>query len=141
MSFQKLAVMGAVLMFFFTTSTVYAGLSDLHGWNDTAIYGSSSTASGIDIDGEVGHPVSVRGPSANCEPGGRWTSNTDIKSGQLPPGLSKDYSSGKISGIPTKRGHWIVEMSTSDISCNGQSYLGYTQQLRFHIKGTGRVIQ
>ena len=140
MSFQTLVVMGAVLMFFFTASTVYAGLSNLHGWNDTPIYGNSTTASGIDIDGEVGHPVSVRGPSANCEPGGRWSSDTDVISGQLPPGLSEG-SGGKISGIPTKPGHWIVEVKNSNITCNGQGYKGYTQQLRFHIKGTGRVIQ
>ncbi len=141
MILKKWILPGAFLVIFCAASTVEAGLKNLHGWNDTPIYGNSSTAEGVDIDGEVGHPLSVSGPTANCNDGGRWTSNTDIISGELPPGLSKDGRNGKISGIPTERGHWIVEMENSNIVCDGQGYKGYTQQLRFHIQGSGRVIQ
>ena len=144
MSFQKLVVIGAVLMFFFTASTVYAGLSNLRGWDDTPIYGNSTTASGKDIDGEVGYPIDVYGPTANCEPNGKWSLDVKVSSGTLPPGIFLSTKSGKygdIEGIPTKRGHWIVEMSADNLKCEGKNVFGFTQQLRFHIKGTGRVIQ
>ena len=129
---------------------VYAAkFNNIKGWNYTDVYfdgisGHEGTVSGIDIDGEVGHPVTVGSPTANCQPGGNWTLDIDIASGVLPPGLALSSKSGEygvIKGIPTKRGHWIVEMHAYDFTCEGNSYMGFKQQLRFHIKGTGRVIQ
>ena len=93
-------------IFAFTASTVYAGLNNLHGWKDTPIYGNSTTASGVDIDGEVGHPIYVYGPTANCTPSGNWTLNVKVSSGALPPGVFLSTKSGKyghIEGIPVKR--------------------------------------
>ena len=141
MRFLKL-ISATVMIILFTASMAYAvKFNNLKGWNYTAIYGQSTTASGIDINGEVGHPVTVNGLTANCEPGGSWSANTEIISGEFPPGISKGSGGSKISGIPTQRGHWIVEMRASDLECNGEYFKGFTQQLRFHISGSGRVIQ
>jgi hypothetical protein len=108
------------------------GLYRLNGWN--------GTRSDIDVEGEVGHQLYVSAPTADCEPSNNWSSNTSVSSGSLPPGLSMDEH-GLISGIPTDRGHWIVEMQDSDVECGGQSFEGYTQQLRFHITGSGKVVE
>lgn len=126
----------------------YARLSGTEGWERKTVYfeeyeGLGGKAEDIDIDGEVGHPLSVYGPTANCSTGS-WTVNISVASGTLPPGLavSKESSTfGWIMGIPTERGHWIVTMDVSDNACGGESYEGFTQQLRFHITGTGKVIE
>jgi hypothetical protein len=100
-----------------------------------------------DINGEIGHPVFVGGPRALCinvrgGGAGNWTSYTRVTSGVLPPGLAMQ-NSGDITGIPTARGHWIVTVSMSGLVCNGLTYsnFDFQQQLRFHITGTGEVIQ
>jgi len=113
-------------MLIFTVSTAYAGLNSVHAWNDTPVIGDSNITSGIDIDGEVGHRLTVGGPTANCQPADKWSSSMEAASGELPPGLAKQ-SNGDITGIPTQRGHWIVEMRVYNLS--------------FHISGSGRVIQ
>ena len=101
-----------------------------HGWY----------AAGTDIDGEVGHRLSVSGPTLHCPPSGDWAAHNEVISGSLPSGL-KLNDDWTISGIPTERGHWVVTMKVSNIMCSGQPYSGYTQELRFHISGTGKVIQ
>ena len=118
-----------------------AGLSSLTGWNG-AYYDNAGHASAIDINGEIGHPLFVKGSTANCTPGD-WTANNSVVSGSLPPGVVLGYQGehGGIGGIPTRRGHFIVTMAKKDISCNGKSYLGFTQELRFHITGSGEVVQ
>ena len=121
-----------------------------------------------DVNGEVGHPISVYGPRGGGDCRGGWNAFTGLHSGRLPPGLSVD-DSGDITGIPTERGHWIVTMRISNIQCNGHRYLlsgvpdvvvtqdGYwgnveeckengnnfcsLSTIRFHITGSGRVIQ
>ena len=67
-----------VLMIFFTASMVEASFTDIQGWNFTNVFfsgvsGETGRVSGIDIDGEVGHPLSVNGPRASCKPGGNWS--------------------------------------------------------------------
>jgi hypothetical protein len=74
-----------------------------------------------DVNGEVGHPLTVNGPRGGHECNGGWNGDTGIASGQLPPGLSED-NNGDISGIPTERGHWIVTMKLQNIRCNGHRY-------------------
>ena len=147
---RSLKLMSAVvIMIFFTVSLGYAKFNNIKGWNHTEVWfsgasGEEGNVSGIDIDGEVGHPVHVGSPRANCEPGGDWTLSVEVQSGTLPPGLSLSTRSGEygqIKGIPTKRGHWIVEMRAYNLKCLGKNYMGFTQQLRFHISGSGRVIQ
>lgn len=99
-----------------------------------------------DIDGEVGHRLYVGGPRAKCIEckgcdAGSWTSSWTVVSGSFPPGLSWG-DAASISGIPSERGHWIVKVKLYNIRCNGGDYDGccsFTQELRFHIKGTGKV--
>ncbi|HEX8925291.1 MAG TPA: hypothetical protein VF786_05835 [Terriglobales bacterium] len=109
------------------------GLYSLSGWQGVRY--------DVDINGEVGHQLYVSNPTARCEPSRHWSGDAQIVSGALPSGLSMDYSTMRISGIPTERGHWIVKMKLSNVQCGGSYYEGFTQELRFHITGTGRVIQ
>jgi len=128
----------------------FAGqLTAVRGWNESPTFydgleSHEGTATDIDIDGEVGHPIFVSGPTAHCEPTLNWNLNLEVASGVLPPGVTlvMDGSGyGSIQGIPTKRGHWIVSMRTSHLTCDESSFMGFTQQVRFHITGTGDVIQ
>jgi|GEM_PF-2268753 len=94
-----------------------------------------------DINGEVGHSLFVSSPRARCLPG-QWTANRYIVSGTLPPGLTLNSGPSTITGIPTERGHWIVKIKMYDISCNDKNFDGccsFTQELRFHISGSGKV--
>ena len=104
------------------------GITD--GWN----YGNG------DVNGEVGHRLYVDSPKGKCLPGRNWYADTSIVSGTLPQGLTMN-NVGVISGIPTERGHWIVRLRKYNIQCEGKYYKDYEQELRFHIKGTGKVIQ
>ena len=107
------------------------GLYNLVGWNDYL----------SDINGEVGHPLSVSAPTARCAPSGNWTTSGGyVASGTLPPGLTMATSPPYISGIPRERGHWIVRMKVDTVMCNGLSYKGIDQELRFHITGSGKVV-
>lgn len=108
------------------------GLYRLNGWN--------GSTSGIDIEGEIGHPLTVNGPTADCEPSRDWSGDQRINSGKLPPGLTMDDKSGGITGIPTVRNHFVVEVELYNVQCGGNSYRGFTQELRFHITGTGKVV-
>lgn len=108
------------------------GLHNLNGWY--------STRADADVNGEVGHPLTVGGPTANCVPGRNWSEDNRVASGALPPGLALG-SGGDVSGIPTERGHWIVEMQLYNVQCGGSSYQGFTQTLRFHITGSGKVVE
>jgi len=113
-----------------------AGLYTVEGWNASCMYDHCST----DIDGKVGYPLFVNGPRANCIPSGHWsTSRERITSGTLPPGLTIQESAAHIKGIPEKRGHWIVHIKVDHLYCNGKSYSGFDEELRFHITGSGRV--
>jgi len=109
------------------------GLYSLTGW-----YGSSW---GVDINGEVGHPLTIGGPTANCVPGRNWSAATRIVSGELPPGLTLNDAPWTITGIPTQRGHWILKIELYNVQCNGQGYQGLTQELRIHISGSGKVVE
>ena len=133
-----------VIVFCWVPRSGYAGISDMSGWDykelDYYTNPEKWTALDSDINGEVGHPLTVHGPEAHCPPSGHWSAHGHVLSGTLPSGLelNDDWS---ISGIPTERGHWIVTMEVFDIQCNGESYKSFTQQLRFHITGTGKVIE
>lgn len=108
-----------------------SGLYNLTGWNQWT----------ADINGEVGYPLNIGAPTANCRPSRNWTLRAEIVSGQLPPGIEMRYSDYQISGIPTDRGHYIVMMRVYDVQCEGKYYEGFTQELRFHITGSGRVVR
>jgi len=116
-------------------------------WTTTAkpgIYGVQTWRAG-DVDGEVGHPLYLGNPTMHCLPARQWTGNVRVVSGQLPPGITIDDRNMGISGIPTERGHWIVRVELYDINCNGETYqvfdhLRFTD-IRFHIGGSGRVVQ
>lgn len=100
------------------------------GWNDWK----------SDIDGQIGYPLYVSPPGAFCRPSLKWTSNTSIVSGTLPPGIAfKEGSGSALSGTPTERGHWIVKLRLSNIQCEGSYYKDFEQELRFHITGSGKV--
>lgn len=107
----------------------FYGVTSRWGYND-------------DIEGKVGYQLAVSGPRARCEPDRNWSANLSITTGVLPPGLSMD-SSGAITGIPTQRGNWIVTMHMGPVTCGGSTYndAAFDQQLRFHIGGTGEVVQ
>ena len=71
------------------------GMSGLTGWyGQSAWYNEDrkiNVATGVDINGEVGHPLNVGGPGAWCIGAGgareNWTGNQRVGSGQLPPGM------------------------------------------------------
>lgn len=95
---------------------------------------------GVDIDGQVGYPLNVQGLTANCTPDGRWEiTDPIIISGSLPPGMKLNSRTSAITGIPEKRGHWIVEIRIDPVYCGGLDFFGIKQQLRFHITGSGSV--
>jgi hypothetical protein len=106
--------------------------------DDPGLYGLEYY--GGDINGEIGHPLGVSQPRARCEPDHNWTADDRIISGTLPPGLTVQ-SNGSISGIPTERGHWIVKQEIYNIRCAGESWQGSVREIRFHITGSGKVVQ
>jgi hypothetical protein len=101
--------------------------------------GNSAYPTEIDIDGTVGHPLTVGSMRARAV--GGWTANISVVTGELPPGLSfdqRDY----ITGIPTERGHWIVHLKASNLRTgvnNEYSFEDVHVILRFHITGSGEV--
>jgi hypothetical protein len=122
----------------------HPGLYDLTGWGGNSVsYDSQRRAdvAALDINGEVGHPIYQSGPVARCVPGPNWSNSQRIVSGSLPPGVDFEVSTKAIQGIPTERGHWIVKVELYAIRCNyDTSIVGFTQELRFHITGTGKVV-
>jgi hypothetical protein len=122
------------------------GLYNVIGWAGQGCFNMSGggstqgTCNGVDLYGDVGHPMGVSGPTARCVPSQQWSGNASIDSGALPPGLSFD-NSDNVTGIPTSGGHWIVEMTMGAMSCGGTSYIGFKQELRFHIGGGGKVVE
>ena len=134
----------------------HGGLSQVQGWGgafvDIPVTGtfpnylvragenSGRVEEVKDINGQVGHPLSVSRPTAYCLPGGAWGGTPVVVSGELPRGLSL-ASDGEIRGIPEERGHWIVTLAMTNLTCLGASHGRFQQQLRFHITGSGRVIQ
>lgn len=120
-----------------------SGMSGLTGWNGWDTWYDSANqirvAAGMDINGEVGHPLFVGGCRTNCEPGGNWTANHRVIKGTFPPGIDFTSNSSAIEGIPRERGHWIVQVEIYDVICNGVHYVNVRQELRFHITGTGTV--
>jgi hypothetical protein len=119
------------------------GLYSCMGWNSSSVYfspGQDGTAGDIDVNGEVGFPLTVWGPTASVEPQGTgWScSGFDITSGTLPPGLSMG-SDGRITGIPGERGHWIVTLQVTNPHVGETTYHSWHQQVRFHITGSGKV--
>ena len=119
------------------------GMYGLKGWNFAEIWGEQ--AADVDVNGEVGHPVHVWGPQCNCVTNAGksqpWSGDTRIVSASgLPPGL--EFRDGDhIKGIPKERGHWIVTLELYNLECGGNHYKGFRQEVRFHITGTGKVIQ
>lgn len=95
-----------------------------------------------DIKGEVGHGLSIVGPRTRCEPNGKWLGRVQIISGSFPPGVNFSQSELGITGVPKERGHWIVTIRLDQITCSGILYdqLAFEQELRFHISGSGRVL-
>jgi len=79
----------------------------------------------------------------DCQPNGNWNVTINVVSGRLPPGLSINTQAGpEIIGIPEERGHWIVRLSVGDVYCNKKNYPAFDSEheVRFHISGTGKVI-
>ena len=121
------------------------GLYRLTGWNGASSDNAGdATASDIDVNGEIGHPLTVYQPQAHCvsPTNTGWnTSSAGLVSGTFPPGLALDQNKLTISGIPTDRGHWIIKIKISGITCNNRNYGSLAQVIRFHITGTGQVNQ
>lgn len=111
------------------------------GWNGAEYISHNQTYAAQDLNGEVGHPLSVYGPYGECGNGSAYSRSMYVQSGTLPPGLHLDSSSGTISGIPTERGHWIVTLVNTPACGGSVAFATKTQQLRFHITGSGQVIQ
>jgi hypothetical protein len=114
-------------------------------WRCAGSSGCTTGSSGDDINGEVGYPMELFGPTAVCndykDP---WTASHRIVSGAFPPGIDwgkNCVDAHCIGGIPTERGHWIVRLELYDVQCGGQFYKGFEQELRFHISGSGKVNQ
>jgi hypothetical protein len=96
----------------------------------------------IDIDGEVGHPLVISAPSGTCPAGGvaEVGGERPVYGDSLPPGLAL-RADAAISGIPTQSGYWIVGMHVETWTCPGANFLywGFSQEIRFHITGTGQA--
>ena len=108
------------------------------GWYGIS-YSDSWNGGQSDIDGRIGYALFVSSPRGRCAPLGNWTANTSIVSGTLPPGMTLNSAPSTITGTPTDRGHWIVKLKMSNITCNGSYYKDFEQELRFHITGSGKV--
>lgn len=105
------------------------------GWNGSYMYGDA------DIEGRVGYQLEVSGPSISCG-GGASPLGVEVVSGQLPPGLISyvgSQSFGRIGGTPQERGHFITRLRYN-VWCGGGNY-SIEQTVRFHITGSGQVIQ
>ncbi len=141
MSQRKWLVAIGAVVFCLVTTCVYADFA----WNYKGIYyddgiaGNDGVANDTDIEGQVGYPLKVIGPNDYC-PSLTGSLQAEIISGTLPPGLSFD-DNWNITGVPTERGHWIVKIKVTQMKCDNKYYVGYTQELRFHITGTGKVIE
>lgn len=99
---------------------------------------------GIDVDGQVGYRLFVKGPRVKCDQ--HWHFNYKIISGTLPPGLTIVEGPCDIEGIPTERGNWVVKIQIFNVTCGTQpidlAHIDYDiQEIRFHIAGSGKVIQ
>lgn len=101
-----------------------------------------------DINGEVGHRMYVDGPRLRCvgRDGGGFvsvTANASVETGAFPPGLEWSSDTWGIEGIPTERGHWIVKVRLYNVQCNGFRFdpVDYVRELRFHITGSGEVVE
>ena len=138
------AVALGTLVWCLMVTPAYALLTDRYGWAGKRVMDFSDRpvpwALDADIDGQVGYPLVVDGPRANCSDGS-WTVQFSDTSLNMPPGLEMNMATGAITGIPRERGHWIVTLRASLIQCGGQDYGEFTQELRFHIAGTGKVIE
>lgn len=125
------------------------GIYGVIGWKGSTCFDQEMSCTDVDYDLQVGYPMTLQGPEVNCYPNWRWESTpTTIESGTLPPGMK--FVHGRwgggyggmvesITGIPTERGHWIVKLRMGTILCNGDTYKGYVQDVRFHVTGTGVV--
>lgn len=131
MAIMAMACLVSACADLFTPPPKPPGLYNLTGWGGW----------GADFDGEIGRPIWVIGPQANCRPSQQWSSHYRIISGQLPPGVYIRNDNYYIEGIPEDRGHYIVKLELYDILCGGTYYNGFTQELRFHITGSGRVVR
>ena len=126
-------VMGVVLCL--VAQSGYAWNMSIYGWNHRR-------GPDMDIEGQVGYRLQIDGPTIGCDPPRpSWTANFEIVSGVLPPGLTFNSNGGSISGVPQQRGHWIVKVSQSNTAACGIHPPDFTQELRFHITGTGKVIE
>lgn len=116
-----------------------SGMSNFRGWN---LQPYESIRSGAEVDGQDGHLISVYGPSGKCLPSRSWTGRTRHISGSFPPGVHfGGDKSWDITGIPTERGHWVVKLELYNVECGALHYDGFQQELRFHITGSGKVVQ
>ena len=104
----------------------------VHGWD----WGNA------DIDADVGHRMSYYVLRVNCQPTRQWYGDSTVVSGALPPGL-EFTNSLVVEGVPRERGHWIIRLHIDNVTCNDQKFPFFTQdrELRFHVSGTGRVIE
>jgi hypothetical protein len=115
------------------------------GWGGPFETGSA----GFDVNGEVGHPLNVEGLKSlyitdHTGSPVKWSAEWAVVEGSFPPGIHFNNDSS-IGGIPTERGHWIVTLRAynlrMDICAAGPNPPSFTQQLRFHITGSGKVIE
>ena len=114
------------------------GLSSFAGWDHAPCQWNVMVCAARDIKGEVGQPMDVDGPTASCQPDAHWSMDHHIDSGQLPPGV--DFTDGAhINGTPAEAGDSLVILAGDNVLCNGRSYSGFTQELRFHISGRNEV--
>lgn len=137
------AIMGFLLV---SATPQYAqeGLKLFGGWNQAAIRNDSAkgvcVAAVKGINGEVGRRLVVSGPTASCTPDPNWAGTPRIISGDLPPGMNFDSKLG-IKGTPREKGDWIVQVELKDLQCNGVTYMGFSQELRFHISDSAKVTE
>ena len=117
------------------------------GWGGLGTVESGSA--GFDANGEVGHPLNVKGLSSlyltdHSGNAIKWSAEWEVTEGSFPPGIHFNNDSS-IGGIPTERGHWIVTLRAYNLQmaacAEGPNPPSFKQQIRFHISGTGKVIE
>lgn len=115
--------------------------SDPRRGQKPGLYGSPYFGSSDgNLFANVGLPVewTARAP---CR-GGDWNmSRVEIATGALPPGLrigSTSQGSTAIIGVPERAGTWHLRIRFVGITCAGNSYNDYTQDL--HIKTEGSSV-
>ncbi|MCL2608182.1 MAG: putative Ig domain-containing protein, partial [Methanomassiliicoccaceae archaeon] len=110
--------------FVFGTSLVSENTKLYLNWNAAAVVISTTTVA----DGELGKQYSSA-ITASLEGGAAGTITYELVSGDLPPGLVFDGSSGTISGIPKDIGEYTFTVRAVSVITNEETEKTFTMEI------------